>query len=99
VYEIPGRGYGDAPAERVKVISPNDWLITLDLTADEYYGTEQVKRALVRFPIKVVRWDVDPQKNPFGLALDCYSGSPERITPTPSETPAAHAGIPERRTE
>lgn len=99
VYEIPGRGYGDAPAERVKVISPNDWLITLDLTADEYYGTEQVKRALVRFPIKVVRWDVDPQKNPFGLALDCYSSSPERITPTPSETPAAHAGIPERRTE
>jgi integrating conjugative element protein (TIGR03746 family) len=99
VYEIPGRGYGDAPAERVKVISTDDWLVTLDLAADEYYGTEQVKRALVRFPIKVVRSDVDPQKNPFGLALDCYSRPPERITPAASETPAAHSGSPERKTD
>lgn len=99
VYEIPGRGYGDAPAERVKVISADDWLVTLDLAADEYYGTEQVKRALVRFPIKVVRSDVDPQKNPFGLVLDCYSRPPERITPAASETPAAHSGSPERKTD
>jgi integrating conjugative element protein (TIGR03746 family) len=46
VYEIPGRGYGEDPARRVKVISPRDWLVTLDLTADEYYSSEQIKRAL-----------------------------------------------------
>ena len=93
VYEIPGRGYGDAPAERVTAISKDDWLVTLDLAADEYYGTEHVKRALVRFPLKVVRWDIDPQKNPFGLALDCYSRAPERLAATPPETPPAHTPL------
>jgi hypothetical protein len=42
VYEIPGRGYGDDPASRVKVLSDHDWLVTLDISADEYYGSEQV---------------------------------------------------------
>lgn len=79
IYEIPGRGYADDPAERVKVISDRDWLVTLDLTADEYYGAEQVKRALVRYSIKVVRSDIDPKSNPFGLALDCYSSAPQKL--------------------
>ncbi|SCZ40067.1 MULTISPECIES: PFL_4703 family integrating conjugative element protein [unclassified Pseudomonas] len=88
VYEIPGRGYGDDPETRVKVVSDNDWLVTLDINADEYHGTEQVKRALVRYPIKVVRMDIDPELNPFGLALDCYEGTPQRITLPTSSTPA-----------
>lgn len=79
VYEIPGRGYGDSPTERVKVISDKAWLVTLDLAADEYYGPEQVKRALVRYPIKVIKMDIDVEKNPFGMALDCYDGAPQRI--------------------
>jgi len=89
IYEIPGRGYGDNPVARVKTLSERDWLVTLDVTADEYYGSEQVKRALVRYPIKVVRLDVDAEKNPFGLALNCYSGLPQRITP-PSPDPTTH---------
>ena len=36
------------------------------MSADEYYGSEQVKRAPVRYPIKVVRLDIDPERNPFG---------------------------------
>jgi len=87
IYEIPGRGYGDNPAARVRVVSPNDWLVTLDLSADEYYGAEQVKRVLVRYPIKVVRADVDPARNPFGLMLDCYDGTPQRIEAPKSEVP------------
>ncbi len=88
LYEIPGRGYGDDPTARVKTVSERDWIVTLDVSADEYYGSEQVKRALVRYPLKVVRLDVDPAHNPFGLALDCYSRPPERIaTPAPA-TPA-----------
>ncbi|MEE3559922.1 DUF2895 family protein, partial [Pseudomonas aeruginosa] len=86
IYEIPGRGYGDDPATRVKVVSDRDWIVTLDVSADEYYGSEQVKRALVRYPIKVVRLDIDPERNPFGLALDCYASAPQRIEPPP--TPA-----------
>ncbi|MFJ4346342.1 PFL_4703 family integrating conjugative element protein [Pseudomonas sp. NPDC089401] len=89
VYEIPGRGYGDDPTGRVKAISRDDWRVTLDLSADEYYGAEQVKRALVRYSLKVVRLDIDPERNPFGLALDCYSQAPQRITAPTAASPVA----------
>jgi len=87
IYEIPGRGYGDNPTVRVRVVSDRDWLVTLDLSADEYYGAEQVKRVLVRYPIKVVRADADPARNPFGLMLDCYDGTPQRIEIPPADPP------------
>ncbi|MCU7247294.1 PFL_4703 family integrating conjugative element protein [Pseudomonas koreensis] len=89
IYEIPGRGYGDDPTARVKTVSDSDWLVTLDINADEYYGAEQIKRALVRYPIKVVRLDADPELNPFGLALDCYEGSPQRIVLPAAPAPAS----------
>ena len=92
VYEIPGRSYGEDPAHRVKVISARDWIVTLDLTADEYYSSEQIKRALVRYQLKVVRLDQDPEHNPFGLALDCYAQPPQRIDPHPDPTPAQAPG-------
>src|SRR3546814_12173767 len=88
VYEIPGRGYGENPSARVRVVSNDDWVVTLDLSADEYHGSEQVKRALVRYPIKVARADVDPARHPFGLRLDCYDGARQRITVRSAETPA-----------
>jgi integrating conjugative element protein (TIGR03746 family) len=91
IYEIPGRGYGDDPGARVKVLSDHDWIVTLDISADEYYSTEQVKRALVRYSIKVVRQDVDPERNPFGLMLDCYSTPPQRIEIPASASPS---GVP-----
>src|SRR3546814_16625441 len=76
------------PYSRVKVVSDRDWIVTRDVSADEYYSSEQVKRALVRYPIKVVRLDIDPEHNPFGLALDCYAGAPQRIEPPPTPTQA-----------
>lgn len=92
VYEIPGRGYADNPAARVRVVSNSDWIVTLDLSADEYYGAERVKRVLVRYAIKVARADVAPARNPFGLVLDCYDGVPQRIdAPTAPPAPASAA--------
>jgi integrating conjugative element protein (TIGR03746 family) len=82
IYEIPGRGYGDDPAARVKTLSKKDWVAVLDVAADEYLGTEQVKRALVRYRVKVQKMDVDPEKNPWGLVLDCLVSEPERIEVT-----------------
>jgi integrating conjugative element protein (TIGR03746 family) len=93
VYEIPGRGFADDPTVRVHVVSDRDWIATLDLAADEYYGAEQVKRAFVRYPLKVVRLDVDPKRNPFGLALDCYSETPQRIA-VPGEPMPSAGGSP-----
>lgn len=92
IYEIPGRGYGDDPTSRVKVVSDQDWIVTLDVAADEYYGSEQVKRALVRYALKVARLDNDPERNPFGLVLDCYATPPQRITTPAATTPAGRSG-------
>ncbi|MBT2375330.1 PFL_4703 family integrating conjugative element protein [Pseudomonas fluorescens] len=89
VYEIPGRGYGNDPARRVQSISRNDWRVTLDLSADEYFAAEQVKRALVRYSLKVVRRDIDPERNPFGLALDCFSQPPQRIAVPATGSPTS----------
>jgi len=95
IYEIPGRGYGDNPTTRVQSVSNRDWIVTLDVSADEYYGAEQVKRALVRYAIKVVRQDIDPERNPFGFALDCYASPPQRIeTPLPPR-PTHASGDPQ----
>jgi integrating conjugative element protein (TIGR03746 family) len=93
IYEIPGRGYGEAPAVRVQTVSNRDWIVTLDVTADEYYGAEQVKRALIRYSLKIVRLDVDPQRNPFGLAIDCYSVPPQRIASPAASSSADRSGL------
>jgi integrating conjugative element protein (TIGR03746 family) len=92
IYEIPGRGYGDNPTARVRTVSERDWIVTLDISADEYHGSEQVKRALVRYPLKVTRADVDPARNPFGLVIDCYEGAPQRIA-VPTPEPPARGGL------
>ncbi|EAB4413183.1 TIGR03746 family integrating conjugative element protein [Salmonella enterica] len=76
VYEIPGRGFSD---KRVQILDRDNWIVTLDLTVDEYFHSEPVKRAMVRYPIKVLRYNIDQQKNPWGLALDCFSSPPQKL--------------------
>lgn len=74
VYEIPEHGYGGRYNKNpVTVEGRDNWQVQLDLVADEYFHAEPVKRALVRYPIKVVRMEGDPERNPFGLALDCIA--------------------------
>lgn len=76
VYEVVGRGYSP---ERVKIISQDSWVVNLDLAIDEYFQDEPVKRVLTRFPISIVRQEVDMQHNPWGLAFNCYDGVPLRL--------------------
>ena len=76
VYEIPGRGFSN---KQVQILDRDNWIVTLDLTVDEYFHSEPVKRATIRYPIKVLRYDIDKQKNPWGLALDCYASPPQRL--------------------
>lgn len=80
ITEIPGRGY---KPDNVSIIDRDNWIVTLDISADEYYHAESVKRALVRYPLKVTRWETDAELNPMGLALDCYAAVPQRLEAAP----------------
>ncbi|EIL0295664.1 TIGR03746 family integrating conjugative element protein [Salmonella enterica] len=76
VYEIPMHGYS---SNSVHEQGMDNWTVNLDLVADEYYQSVLIKRALTRYPLHVVRWEGDPERNPFGLALDCYASTPQRL--------------------
>jgi hypothetical protein len=33
----------------------------------------------MRYPLKVIRWDISSQKNPYGLAIDGFVSPPIRL--------------------
>ncbi|EPC00593.1 hypothetical protein L861_06545 [Litchfieldella anticariensis FP35 = DSM 16096] len=76
IYEIPGRGY---QTDSVEVLSRDAWVVTLDLAIDEQYAGTPVRDVFVRYPLRVVRADVDPERNPWGLQIDCFEGVPQRL--------------------
>jgi integrating conjugative element protein (TIGR03746 family) len=76
VWDIPGRGFS---ATRVRSTSDESWVVGLDLHVQETYRGERVKDRLIHFPLRVVRYEVDPELNPWGLALDCYAATPQLI--------------------
>ena len=76
LFEIPGRGYNPS---RVTVHSRDSWTVSADLQLKEYVKGTEVKTSLARWPIRIVRYDVDIDRNPWGLAIDCFDGSPREI--------------------
>lgn len=103
VSEIPGYGFQDA---RVLADGSSAWTVLLDMQVMETYRGQPIKDTFIRYPIRVVRYDVDRERNPFRLALDCFgSNSPVRIdlkdkanrqlTNTSTITPASLPSITE----
>lgn len=88
VWEIPGRGFS---LDRVKTTSSSSWMVGLDLHVQETFRGERIKDRLIHFPISVVRYDVDKELNPWGLAIDCYAGAPRHIQITDENTRDASA--------
>lgn len=79
VHEVPGHGYEE---RRVDVLSRDAWIVWLDLDLMESVKGMAVKQTTIRYPIRVVRQAIDPEMNPWGLALDGYaSDGPRRLTP------------------
>ena len=76
VHEIPGRVY---EPRRVTIESPDSWIVVLDLQIVETYQGETIKNTAVRYPLRIVRYDVDAEKNSFGLALAGFETAPERL--------------------
>ena len=77
ITEIPGLGFQD---NRVLSEGPAAWNVLLDMQVMETFRGQPVKDTYVRYPIRVVRFDVDRERNPFRLAVDCFgSNTPARI--------------------
>ncbi len=64
----------------VKVHGPDTWTVFLDLRVREFVDNRNVKDIYVRYPLRVVRYDISREFNPWRLALDGYSSTPERLT-------------------
>lgn len=76
VTEIPGFSFA---ANRVIADSSAVWTVFLDMQLQETYRGQNVKDTFVRYPLRIVRYDVDRERNPWGLGLDCFSDQPQRL--------------------
>ena len=78
VQEVTGHGYEE---RRVDVLAAGVWVVWLDLDLFESVKGMTVKQTAIRYPLRVVRLAVDPESNPWGLALDGFaSAGPRRLT-------------------
>lgn len=77
VHEIAGHGYEE---RRVDVLAPGVWVVWLDLDLFESVKGMTVKKTAIRYPLRIVSLAVDPEANPWGLALDGFaSEGPRRL--------------------
>ena len=85
VQDMPGHGYEES---RVPVHGNGAWTVLLDLHIDEHVRGMEVKSVSIRYPLRVIHYDVNPETNPWGLALDGYDApGPQRIEPEKSGEP------------
>ncbi len=82
IWEIPSRGFDNS---KVQAVTPTSWVVGLDLHVRETYRGERIKDRLIHYPLKVVSYDVDPEDNPWGLAIDCLADMPRAIEIASSE--------------
>lgn len=77
VMEIPGYGFA---ANRVTDHGSGAWTVLLDAALLETSRGVAVKRTYIRYPLRIVRYEVNREQNPFGLAIDCFGNRrPERL--------------------
>jgi integrating conjugative element protein (TIGR03746 family) len=79
VQDVPGHGYEES---RVTIHGNGAWTVMLDLHIDEHVRGMSVKSVSVRYPLRVIHYDVNPETNPWELALDGYDPpGPQRLEP------------------
>lgn len=91
IAEIPGLGY---VAERVTIRGANAWQVLLDAQVLETQNGVTIKDSYLRYPLRIVRYDIDREKNPFRLALDCFGAErPQRLDPKAVEVAQRDHGV------
>lgn len=77
ITEIPGFPYSE---NRVVADGPDAWTVLMDMQVMETFGGQSIKDVFIRYPLRVVRFDVDRERNPWKLALDCFGANrPARL--------------------
>ena len=76
LFPVPERLY--AP-ERVVRTGDGVWSVTLEFRLVETIEAAPIKDAVIRYGIRVVRADVDPTGNAWGLMLDGFVREPVRL--------------------
>lgn len=91
ISEIPGLGFSEG---RVKKLSDGSWNVYMDALVQETSRGVTVKDVYIRYPIHVVRFDIDRERNPWQLGIDCYvpGTPPERLDPKAVEVAITNSG-------
>ncbi len=63
----------------VKPLADGVWEITLYYQLREHYKREKIKDTPMRYRLRVVRSEVDPERNAWGLKIDGFVESPSRV--------------------
>lgn len=75
--EMSGVGFNEI--NHTKITSRGRWDVNLSLNVREFIGDRLVKNKDVFWPVKVVEFNIDPELNTQGLALDCFSDQPKLL--------------------
>ena len=70
--ELSGHGFSDT---RVSILQDGVWVVMVDMELFETVKGMSVKRKSIRYPLRIVRYDIDREKNPWGLALDGFEST------------------------
>ena len=76
VQELFGHEYDES---KVRSLATNVWRVDVDLKIREWYRGMKIKELDLAFPVRVVRYDVNRQINPWGMALDGFIQLPQKI--------------------
>ncbi len=82
LHALPGAAYEDT---FVEAAGPGAWTVRIDALIEETVAGLEVKRAPIRYWLRVIRYEVDPEANPWGLALDGFARDPVRIPDEPQQ--------------
>lgn len=66
-------------AEHVKRLGPDLWQVNITVRVTEYVRGVAVKDIDVHYPLRVTRYDVNREYNPWGLAIDGFVSPPKRL--------------------
>jgi len=84
IQELVGHNYSE---QRVLIESENSWVVWLDLEINETVYGKPVKTVYVQYALRVVRYDVDPETNPWGLAISEYASTPKKLLESDIDAP------------